>query len=431
MRVAPALTGDNFGSVWVPRVGQLVYLACLEGQADRMVVVGAAYDGRGNADAAHNQVAGGPAGATGNAPAWFEGNAHGAVFSGFKTQALASSQQGSGGYSQLVFDSTPGQARVELSTTQADTALTLGHQKRQQDNLREADRGFGIEIRTRASAAIRAGQGLLITTEAGRQQLGAPVAQSQLQQGGQLLEGLSQTAMDQQARLPGDASADSMPARQALAEADDALAASVTGTAADPDIGGGEGAVPAWSRPLQVVSSPAGIAALTPADLVAVSGTQTVHAADQDLNWAVQGALSVAAAKGIQFFTLGQAGGDRPNRETGIALHAASGEVQVRALANTATFQAEQAVRLASTTADVLVAAPSARLLATAAGAYVRIEGGDIELGAPGKIEFKGSSKGLMGPKSADGPLTDLPQSKLKACPTQDQAAAAGGAATM
>jgi uncharacterized protein (DUF2345 family) len=47
----------------------------------------------------------------------------------------------------------------------------------------------------------------------------------------------------------------------------------------------------------------------------------------------------------------------------------------------------------------VQLSAPSKHLLATAAGAYIRIEGDNIELGAPGKVEFKGTQREWMGAK--------------------------------
>jgi uncharacterized protein involved in type VI secretion and phage assembly len=49
----------------------------LEGNIDRPVVLGTVYNGRGQANAQHNQVAGGAGVATGNAPAWFPGEAGG------------------------------------------------------------------------------------------------------------------------------------------------------------------------------------------------------------------------------------------------------------------------------------------------------------------------------------------------------------------
>ncbi|WP_230941060.1 phage baseplate assembly protein V, partial [Xanthomonas translucens] len=80
VRVMTPWAGDSWGGVVLPRKGQEVLVGFLEGDIDRPVVIGSVYNGRGQDDAAHNQVGGGGAGATGNAPAWFQGNAHGAVF---------------------------------------------------------------------------------------------------------------------------------------------------------------------------------------------------------------------------------------------------------------------------------------------------------------------------------------------------------------
>ena len=160
----------------------------------------AVYAGRGQADAAHNQIASGGANATGNASAWFEGNDHASVFTGFKSQALGESQSGTGGYHQLRLDDTPGQGRAELSTTQHASTLALGHLKGGTDNVREAECGFGIGLSTQAYGAVRAGQGLLLTSsEAGDTQLAADTALAQLQQGDELMASLVDVARAQKA----------------------------------------------------------------------------------------------------------------------------------------------------------------------------------------------------------------------------------------
>src|SRR5690606_13567275 len=82
---------------------------------------------------------------------------------------------------------------------------------------------------------------------------------------------------------------------------------------------------------------------------------------------------------------------------------------------------------LASTQADVELAAPSKHLLLTAKGAYLKLEGGNIELGAPGTIEFKASRKEWAGPKSAALELPPLPESDF-CLPCFLQAARLGGA---
>src|SRR5690606_25639878 len=167
VRVATPWAGDNWGGVMIPRKGQEVLVAFIEGDIDRPVVVGTVYNGRGQDDAQHNQVGGGGGGATGNAAAWFDGNGHAAVFTGLKSQTLASSQDGGGGYQVLRFDDTSNEGRVQAATTQHESVLTLGHLKGGADNVRGAERGFGVELSTRAGGALRAGAGLLLTTEPG------------------------------------------------------------------------------------------------------------------------------------------------------------------------------------------------------------------------------------------------------------------------
>ncbi|HEL7732054.1 TPA: type VI secretion system Vgr family protein, partial [Stenotrophomonas maltophilia] len=87
---------------------------------------------------------------------------------------------------------------------QHETTLTLGHLKGGQDNVREGERGFGVELSTQAQGALRAGRGLLLTTEPGTPQLAAPQALSQLQESQQLLQQLAESAANQQAQLPSD-----------------------------------------------------------------------------------------------------------------------------------------------------------------------------------------------------------------------------------
>src|SRR5690606_16584541 len=307
VRVATPWAGDNWGAVAVPRKGQEVLVAFLEGDIDRPVVVGALYNGRGQPDAPHNQVAGGGAGATGNAPAWFDGNGHAAVYTGFKSQALASSQDGSGGFQMLRLDDTPGEGRAQLATTQHASTLTLGHLKGGQDNVRGADRGFGVELATGASGAIRAGAGLLLTTEPGSDQLASSQAQAQLGESDQLMQALADAAAGQQATLPDDPPA--LPAQEGLQQLRQSLAATRQGSAAggsgDGRIGGGEGEVPAWNTPHLLAASPDGLMSLTPADQAWVSGTHTTLVAGADLGWMSQGATVAAAGGGIALFTQG------------------------------------------------------------------------------------------------------------------------------
>ncbi|QDI03830.1 type VI secretion system tip protein VgrG [Xanthomonas cerealis pv. cerealis] len=425
VRVMTPWAGDNWGGVVLPRKGQEVLVGFLEGDIDRPVVIGSVYNGRGQDDAAHNQVGGGGAWATGNAPAWFQGNAHGAVFTGFKSQALAQSQDGTGGYQQLRLDDTPGQGRAQLSTTQHASTLTLGHLKGGRDNLREGERGFGVDLSTQAYGAVRAGQGLLLSSEPGQQQLAASQALSQLEQGEQLLQALADVARQQQAQLPDEPA--TLPAQDGLKTLQASLKATQRGSAAG-QLQGGDGQAPGWSRPALLGSGSAGVMSLTPADQVWVSGTQTTLLAGTALNWASQAQLVLAVAGGLVLYTQG---GDpvagSPNQERGIALHAAQGTLSARAHRNQARIAAKTQVRIVSTTADIQLAAPTKHLLATAAGAYIKLDGDDIELGAPGTIEFKGGHRVWTGPQSASNSAKSI-QGSHEACEYRVRTAENSGA---
>ncbi len=416
VRVMTPWAGDNWGGVMLPRRGQEVLVAFLEGDIDRPVVVGTVYNGRGQADAAHNQIASGGGNATGNASAWFEGNEHAAVFTGFKSQALGESQSGTGGYQQLRLDDTPGQGRAELSTTQHASTLALGHLKGGSDNVRDGERGFGVELSTQAGGAVRAGQGLLLSSEEGNTQLAADAALAQLQQGDELMASLADVARTQKATLADEP--ERLPAQDSLKTLQTSLAATTDGSES-ASISGGAGTVPGWSTPVLLGSGQAGVMSLTPADQVWVSGTQTTLTALTALNWMSQGHLVLAVAGGMVLYTQGgQPDGGSPNQETGIALHAAQGKVSARAHRNQATLAAKTEVRIASTEGDIELSAPAAHVLATAAGAYLRIEGDNIELGAPGTIEFKGSRKEWLGPQGA-GTSAEVPKGSFKGCDPQ------------
>ncbi|MCE1239542.1 MAG: type VI secretion system tip protein VgrG [Azonexaceae bacterium] len=433
LRVMSPVAGSNWGGHLIPRPGQEVLVAFLNGNIDRPVVIGAVYNGRGQDDAPGNRIAGGTMQATANAPAFFAGktdpqHAHGAALSGIKTQQLSSSRSGNGGYNQLVFDDTPGEGRIELGTTEYASALRLGHLKQQTDNARQADRGHGAELSTQASLAVRAGNGLLLSADARpnacSSHLDSREAIARTQAAGALTHGLAELARKQNAGLPGES--DTLPTTEGWRHAGEVLSATVTqGGAAAAGGGdikatqGGLGTVPGWSEPRLQVSAPAGIVQVTPENHVLTAGTNFGIAA-QDVNLVAQGHWAAAIRNGLALFTAGQAGdGEKPNQETGIHLHAASGSVSLQSQSGKTTAAADQRVTIASTQAN-LKASGKEKLLATAQGAYLKLEGGNIELHAPGPVKFKASMKKLTGPKSASATAVDLPKaSEIKGCAQQ------------
>ena len=180
-------------------------------------------------------------------------------------------------------------------------------------------------------------------------------------------------------------------------------------------IGGGAGSVTAWSRPDLVVAAPAGIAAFTPATLFASAGNSVTAVAGQDLQLAAQANQAWAIKSGLVFYTYGKAtNASKPNTETGIRLHAATGNVNTQSQSGATRLTADKKVEVASTGGMVRVTAPE-HILLTAAGAAIDIQPGSITLKGPGKIEFKAST-GF--PRTSRSPVTQC-RSTFRVWPTK------------
>ncbi|WP_051453124.1 type VI secretion system Vgr family protein [Dechloromonas agitata] len=427
LRVMSPVAGGNWGGHLVPRPGQEVLVAFQDGNIDRPLIIGAAYNGSGQTDVAGNCLGSGTQQASPNAPAFFAGQSdrqhtHQASLSGLKTQQLATSRNGQGGHNHLVFDDTPGESRIELGTTQYQSHLQLGHLKQQTGNARQADRGHGAELKTQASLALRAGNGLYLSTDARPHASGAHLdsgeAIAQTEDAQRLSQSLAAVAAQQNAALQGDPAADQLPAIDSLQHAASVLKATASQNVGQGSHGtikttqGGTGSIPAWSEPRLQLNAPAGIAQLTPQDQILAAGKHLTIATGQDTNLIAQGNHSLAVKNGLALYTVGKAGDkQKPNQETGIHLHAASGSVSLQSQSGKTTAAADKKVTLASTTGN-LNASAKQKILATAQGAYLKIEGGSIELHAPGKVEFKASQKSWTGPASASPDGLSFPKSK-------------------
>jgi type VI secretion system secreted protein VgrG len=459
VRVAEAWAGANWGANFTPRVGQEVLVGFIGGDIDRPVVTGSVYNGQGQQNAQSNQAAAGAAGATGNAAAWFpgdqaagphQGHQHSAVLAGHKSQELSASQSGTGGFNQLVFDDSAGTPRIELSSTSAQSRLQLGHLLHQSDNQRLQARGHGVDLSTQAWGAVRAGSGLLISAHAraggslaATQQIDAREPQAQLDQGRELIHTLAESAQQHKAKLQGEPDVigakkaqtnKQLSVEQGLWASEDSLLGKDTRGDANQDgtgIGGGTGTAAAWTRPDLVIAAPAGIASQTPANAIYSAGHTASLSAGQDIQHTVQANHATVAKDGLILYTYGKASNtSKPNQETGIALHAASGNVNLQSQQGATKITADKSVNVASTQDMVRITAPQ-HVLLTAAGAALELKGGNITLKGPGKVEFKASMKELKGPATAQQSLELKKPGALKLCEFKLRAAADGGVAAV
>ncbi|AZU59804.1 type VI secretion protein [Ralstonia pseudosolanacearum] len=445
--VAQRQAGAGMGWQWLPRIGQEVLVKFQEDDIDQPVVIGALYNGQGEAgiaptpggQAARGQSRNDPAAlyrlgsdsatsaqgnlAGGHSPAWHgmgteaEGHRNAAAHSGFK-----SAEHGGSGSNQLVFDDSDGQLRTQLATTQAASQLNLGHLIHQQDNRRGSFRGQGFELRTDGYGAVRGQAGLLLTTyrdaasgkavPTGDNAAGIAL----IRQAKQLTASLSQGATTHQTAALSTAKDDSAP----LAKQETAASGMVDGKALDAaqqDAAAGntatQGKVPHQSEATVQLAGRAGLVAIAGQDLQFANGESIALASGQDTNVAVGKQARIHAGQGIGVAAgLSKAGDDN----IGLQLTAGQDNLDVQAQHDALGLLSKDDLKLVSANLHVDFAAAKRIRLATAAGASITLEGGNITVETPGRITYKAAQRSFAGPVTQSYPLPVFPQGVCVEC---------------
>ncbi|WP_237656343.1 type VI secretion system Vgr family protein [Xanthomonas translucens] len=433
LRVAQRYAGPGVGSQFLPRIGQEVLVGFLEGDIDRPVVLGALYNGKGEAGVPatpggasaeadtrlYAQAGDGRPSAQGNlagghAPAWH--GAGGGADNHRNATALwgvQSKEWGGAGHRRLVFDDSDQQLRLQLATTQAATQLNLGHLIHQADNYRGSFRGEGFELRTDAWGAVRATSGLWLSSYGRSSGPAGEATQpsallSQLQTLGKTF---SQAAATHQtvtlAAHEGVGQAnhsklipDQAPLQALLTSVKTTVPGTVyadaKGAAAERSASPGDGRVPHTGDALLGLAAPAGIGVV----------------AGQGLSWSVGETLTLASGAGSEAAIAGDArlhsgqaigvlaaavdGGQ--TQAHSLSLVSGEGALDVQAQSDEVRVQSKEGLKLISANAEVELAAGKTIHLAVAGGASVTIEGGNITFACPGTITVHASKKSFVGP---------------------------------
>ncbi|CAB3741853.1 hypothetical protein LMG22037_06535 [Paraburkholderia phenoliruptrix] len=374
LRVAYSDTGGAYGGVHVPRVGEEVIVSFLDGDCDRPIVTGRVFN-------------------TDRSPHWHSNG----LLSGYKSK-----EYGGAGYNQLVMDDASGQNRVQLYSTSTNAHLHLGYLVDQAGNTRGSYLGSGFDLKSDAYGAVRAGQGLYVSTHPANGSSSQPLdvrdTQQQLINSESVIEALSGASETHQAESLKDG-------RESLKALTDATQNSVSGTSSGGNTaGGGTGNANAFKEPVMLFGSPAGIALSTPRSTHVAADEQVNIVSGQSTHLATGKSLIASVGQRISLFV----------QNAGMKLFAAKGKVEVQAHSDNIELTAQKTVKVLSTTEKIEVAAPN-EILLTSGGAYIRIANGNIEIHAPGSIDVKGSQHSFDGPAQRDYPLPPLPTSKYDA----------------
>ncbi|POD73694.1 Rhs element Vgr protein [Pseudomonas syringae group genomosp. 3] len=286
----------------------------------------------------------------------------------------------------------------------------------QRGNNRGGLRGTGFELRTDAYGALRAQQGLYLSTwkRSGAQgaQIDASEAKQQLKNSEQRVKTLSDTAQQHNA-LPMQEGLDSLTQLNSDADvtydSDDGAPSQGPGEqqrnggdTAWAIRSGGRGKTPGYQQPLLIASSPADIATATPKSTHVHSGKHLTLSTGEDVSIASGKSLLASVAQSISLFA----------QNAGAKLFAAKGKIELQAQSDAMELTAQQKVMITSTAAGIEIAAQEGILL-TSGGGYIRIKDGDIEIHAPGTIDIKGAKKTLSGPTQLNRNHPAWPESSV------------------
>lgn len=357
VRVMTGLAGDNFGENWLPRKGMEVLLDFHGGDPDKMYVAGIFHNGP-NMPAAFSN--------TGSLP----GNRY---VSGVKTREVKGQR-----YNQLRLDDTPGQISGQLASEHAASEVNLGFLTHPRTNGVGEARGEGAEMRTDAAAALRAAQGILLTTYARTQASGNHLDREELiQLLGECTE-LFKSLGDYAGQHGG-------------------LAMETTGQSAV------ENALKGWQapggEPLMAFGAKAGFASVTPKTHVTYAGGNIDQVAQQHVQVTSGQRINLQAGHGVAMFA--QAGD-----VTGVANQ---GKVLLQSQAGDTQIDSAKNIQMTAAGGKLAGMASDQVVFVTSGGAYLKLHGGDIELGCPGSFTVKSAGHTWAGPASmsADMPKFD------------------------
>lgn len=276
------------------------------------------------------------------------------------------------GLNKLRMEDKRGEEHVKLSTEYGGkTQLNLGHNVDEERVVR----GEGAELRTDDWVAVRGGKGILLSADTQPNAEGIMLdmheAVQQLEQALALAKSLSKAA-------------ETAKATSADSDSQSSLNSALSGL----------------QKPGILAHSPMGIGMVSPEAVRIASGSQSVGiVSGRNTDISAGKSVTVAAANTVSLFA----------QSAGMQLFAGQGKVDVQAQGDALNVQALKDVTVTSNSGSVTVNA-SKELTLVCNGAYIKISGGNIELGCPGNILLKAANVQKMGAANLNLSPQELPK---------------------
>ncbi|MCI3878613.1 type VI secretion system Vgr family protein [Acinetobacter higginsii] len=350
--------GEGYGARFLPRIGEIVVINFFDGNIDRPFVTGRIHE-------AHRS------------PTKFD-NA-GKLPDTKKLAGIKSKEVQGEGFNQLRFDDTTGQISAQLQSSHAATQLNLGKLSHPKDQAESKDRGEGFELRTDQWGAVRAGQGLLLSTHSQEQAQGdhldAQPAKQQLESNQANAKALSEVAKNQQT--------DEIESLDQLKEFADQIQEKIA----------------KFEKALLLLNSPAGIGLSTSEDIHLSADGQINHIAGDSINLSTQKNLVAHVQNRISFFAA----------QNGIKQVAAKGKFEVQAQSDGMDLLAKQGIQIISTEDRIEITSPK-EIVITAGGSQLKLNGSGIFPTTGGKFEVKAGQHLFMGGENVHATIPLMPK---------------------
>ncbi|EFK5922940.1 type VI secretion system tip protein VgrG [Escherichia coli] len=273
---------------------------------------------------------------------------------------------------KLRMEDKRGEEHIKISTEfGGKTQLNFGHNVNASRKLR----GEGAELRTDDWISIRGGKGIFIS------------ADMQPQAQGKMLD------MNEAIRQ----------LEQALSLARSMAKAATAANATQGDISCQQrlnSSLTDLTAPGMLLHAPDGIGMVSARALRIASGSESVGIMSGD---------NTDISAGQSFTVVAEGAVSLLSRNQGMQLLAAKGRVNIQAQSDDLSMSSQQNLDIQSSEGKVTVSANQELILACG-GAYIKLSGGNIELGCPGQILLKSTNMQKMGPTSLDIASVEMPR---------------------
>ncbi|ENF2146953.1 type VI secretion system tip protein VgrG [Escherichia coli] len=273
---------------------------------------------------------------------------------------------------KLRMEDKRGEEHIKISTEfGGKTQLNLGHNVNASRKLR----GEGAELRTDDWISIRGGKGIFISADMQPQAQGKMLDMNEAIR--QLELALSLARSMAKAATAANATQGDISCQQRL-----------------------NSSLTDLTAPGMLLHAPDGIGMVSARALRIASGSESVGIMSGD---------NTDISAGQSFTVVAEGAVSLLSRNQGMQLLAAKGRVNIQAQSDDLSMSSQQNLDIQSSEGKVTVSANQELILACG-GAYIKLSGGNIELGCPGQILLKSTNMQKMGPTSLDIASVEMPR---------------------